>query len=367
MTAPHKLHILCPPLTDQNVRAFVAPLIATHRELGDLGIRVAFRYGVSDDLTDCDTLILNSAFWRGPWIGRRDEALPLIADLAGKVPRLLFFDRASTSGTANADVLPLVTRYYKTNLLRDRTLYMRSLYGLREFTDYYHREFDVQDEHPALSPAVKDAYDLKKLRLSWSTALADYSLFGPRLSALYSRLPLSWLMRPSRRFHPPQASRSVALSCRMGLTYKYETVAYQRRRIAEILTAHRRTDRISKFAYARELRQSQIVASPFGYSEVNYKDFETFLAGAALLKPDMSHLETYPDLFQEGETYIAHRWDFADLQEKIDGLLEDRTRRLAIAEAGQQLYRAVTVGRAAREHFAGYVDALLREADAPLH
>jgi len=153
----------------------------------------------------------------------------------------------------------------------------------------------------------------------------------------------------------------------MGLTYKYETVAYQRRRIAEILTAHRRTDRISKFAYARELRQSQIVASPFGYSEVNYKDFETFLAGAALLKPDMSHLETYPDLFQEGETYIAHRWDFADLQEKIDGLLEDRTRRLAIAEAGQQLYRAVTVGRAAREHFAGYVDALLREADAPLH
>lgn len=241
---------------------------------------------------------------------------------------------------------------------------MRPLYGLREFTDYYHREFGVEDEPPVLSPAVQDANDLSKLRLSWSTALANYAMLGPRLSALYMHLPLDRLMRPTSRCHSPRAARPIAVSCRMGLTYKHNSVAFQRQRMAELLTAHRRTDRISKPAYCRELRESQVVISPFGYSEVNYKDFETFLAGAALMKPDMSHLETYPDLFDDGVTYVSHRWDFSDLEEKIDGLLQDNERRIAIAEAGQQRYRAVTVGRQARQGFARYFSALLREAEA---
>ena len=100
----------------------------------------------------------------------------------------------------------------------------------------------------------------------------------------------------------------------MGLHYKYETVAYQRKKTAQLLASYRRTDRLAKSAYFRELRNSKIVASPFGLSEINYRDFETFICGALLLQPDMSHIETYPDLYCPGETFVSHGWDFDNLR-----------------------------------------------------
>ena len=345
------------------MRAFWAPLLANRRLLSDVGIVIKRFEAASPGLADCDTLILTSSFWRGPWAERRDEALPFIADCIARAPRLLYFDRASTSGTVNVDVLPLVRRYYKTNLLKDRSHYQRQLYGLRQFTDYYHREYGVVDPQPAWSSPVENAADLAKLRLSWNTALADYSLLGPRLSALYTKIPLTPLMRPTRRFCAPSTRRSINLSCRMGTSYKYETVAYQRRRLAEILERFRRSDRVSKITYFRELRDSRIVTSPFGFSEVNYKDFETFISGSLLLKPDMSHLETYPALYDSGETYVSHRWDFADLDERVDNILADYPGHLHIAEAGQERYRGHTVGRNAGERFVSYFRDLLSEAD----
>jgi hypothetical protein len=357
-----RINILTRPMEDQNVRAFLAPLLASRSLLADAGVVICLYQSPVPELTDCDVLILNSSFWRGPWIDRRSQALDFIADLVDRVPEVLFFDRASTSGTVNADVLPLVKRYYKTNLLRDRSLYLKPLYGLRQFTDYYHHRNGVVDAAPAWSLPVKEAAELGKLRLSWNTALANYSLLGPRISALYHYVPLARLMRATNKFHPPSLDRGIDVSCRMGLSYKYETVAYQRRIMADALQRHRRTDRVSKITYFRELRDSKIVTSPFGYSEVNYKDFETFISGGLLLKPDMSHLETYPDFYQEDVTFVAHDWDLNDLDHKIESILADYPRYLEIAENGQNAYRAHTVGRKARERFVNYFVALLDEA-----
>jgi len=358
------IHILTRPLEDQNVRAFWAPLLANKRLLADSGITIRPFETTTPALTDCDTLIITSSFWRGPWTERRGDAIPFIENCIRKSRQLLYFDRASTSGTVNADVLPLVQRYYKTNLLTDRSLYQQELYGLRQFTDYYHRKYGIIDPAPALSSPVRDSKDLAKLRPSWNTALANYSLLGPRLSALYRKMPLAWLMKPSTRFCAPSADRSIEVSCRMGTTYKYETVAYQRRQLADRLARFRKADRISKIIYFQELRDSKIVTSPFGFSEVNYKDFETFLSGAILLKPDMSHIETYPDFYEDGKTYVSHNWDFSDLDEKIETILDDYPSFLHIAEAGQELYRRHTVGPQAAERFVSYFSDLLAEADS---
>lgn len=356
------VNILIPELTDQNIRAFVAPMIAARRRIEDLGLKLHYHHAAGPSLADCDVLILCSSYWRGPWQKHREKAVAQFAAWSEQVPVTLLFDRSSTTGTVQRDVMPFVRRYYKTSLLRDRSHYLRSLYGQRLFADYYHREFAVEDEEPILVPALREQSELDKLRVSWSTALADYSLFGPRRSALYRYLRWDGLMSASTRFHAPDASRPVDVSCRMGMRYRHETVAYQRRRMAEILDRYKRNDRVSKSKYFSELRSSKIVASPFGYGEINYKDFETFLSGALLLKPDMSHLETYPDLYEDGVTYVAHRWDLADVQEKIDSLLRDERTRLEISTAGQERYRSATAGRAARESFARYFGGLLDEA-----
>jgi hypothetical protein len=358
------INILTRPMEDQNVRAFLAPLLASRGLLRDAGVSFRLYQQAAAELADCDVLILNSAFWRGYWADRGPQDAEFISGLVERAPLVLFFDRASTSGTVNADVLRLVKRYYKTNLLRDRTLYQKPLYGLRQFTDYYHHHNGVVDPSPIWSPPVEDASDLCKLRLSWNTGLANYGLFGSKISALYEYLPLAPLMRPTEKFWPPSLNRTIDVSCRMGLSYKYETVAYQRRRLADALQRYRRSERVSKFAYYRELRDSKVVTSPFGYSEVNYKDFETFISGGLLLKPDMSHLETYPDLYQENITFVAHDWDLRNLNDVVERILGDYPRFIEIAEKGQEVYHGHTVGMDARMRFVNYFLALLDEAKA---
>jgi hypothetical protein len=75
--------------------------------------------------------------------------------------------------------------------------------------------------------------------------------------------------------------------------------------------------KINKSNYLKELRGSKIVLSPFGFGEICYRDFEAMLSGSLLIKPTMNHVDTFPDLFIENETYIPLNWDLSDLNEKI--------------------------------------------------
>ena len=115
--------------------------------------------------------------------------------------------------------------------------------------------------------------------------------------------------------------------------------------------------------YLRELARSRIVISPFGLGEITLRDFEIFLSGALALKPDMAHMETWPDLFRSGETIATHRWDLSDLEETIEGLLADDQRRLAIARQGQEAYRRHLVGEAAAQGFATRFQRILAFGD----
>lgn len=84
-------------------------------------------------------------------------------------------------------------------------------------------------------------------------------------------------------------------------------------------------------AYLRELAASKLCFSPFGYGEVCWRDYEAVMCGSLLLKPDMSHVETDPDIFRAGETYVPLRWDFADLEDKARYYLAHPAERTRIA------------------------------------
>lgn len=362
MSERQRVHVLSEPFTNQNTRAFLFPILRYRRALADAGISLRIFYELAPELTDCDVLAINNKWLTPMFATEPRRAVDFVGELAQRAARLIYFDRSSTAGSLEPGVLPLVDAYYKTSLFRDRELYARPLYCGRLFSDHYHRKYGVTDADPAPSTVLDDPALADRLALSWNTALADYSVLGPRLSALYGRLPLQAFLTGPRRITSPSRPRPIAVSCRMTLTYIHDSIGFQRRRMAEALKAHRRTERVSKPAYFRELRRSQIVASPFGTSEINYKDFEVFITGGALLKPDMSHLETWPDLYEPGTTYAAHGWDLDDLEEVIDGLLADPVRRIGIAEAAQQRYRDHVCGDAARDRFVQHFLALLKPA-----
>ena len=84
--------------------------------------------------------------------------------------------------------------------------------------------------------------------------------------------------------------------------------------------------------------------SPFGWGEIAYRDFEIFISGAALLKPSMSHMKTWPDIYVEGETFVSYSWDLSDIDEKLHYLGESAT-STEIAQWGQETYLDSVRGR----------------------
>lgn len=354
-----RIHILTAGFSSQNGVALLMPLILYKDALRDAGIVIQLFKAPTPALTDCDALVLDSKYYGLRWNTSSDAVLEEIAAYRERVGNLIYMDLFDSAAWPHARALPYVSLYCKAQLFKDREVYLRPLYGGRAFTDYYHREFGIDDEAPTQSEPAADARLLNKLAVSWNSGLADYSQSGPWRTALYQRCPLASLLRFPRALRVPSADRGTDVSLRVGLRYARSTIAYQRQRLAELLKGRVDTHRLSKARYVRELSDSKIVLSPFGYGEVCYRDFEAFLCGALLLKPDMSGISTWPDLYRDGETMVAHRWDLADVKDKIDEILTYYRRHVDIARHAQQMYleslSGSDAGRCFAERFAGLI------------
>jgi glycosyl transferase family 1 len=343
VTSPHRgrmhLEVLTEGFCSPNGCAFLFPLVVHRSALARAGITLALRRRASD-VRDADAVIVDSKCWRERWgADKRDGIFAELASLRRRADRIVYADTGDSAGWLQGEILPAVDLYWKSLLLRDRRRYLQPIYAYRTYADYYHRRYAVEDARPESSRPVADARDLAKLRPSWNSGLADYTWLGPARMALYERLPLSGLLRLPQRFVPPSAQRPLALHCRMGTDYPRASVACQRRMIAARLAGRLPTAKVSRRRYIGELARSKLVVSPFGFGEITLKDFEVFLAGALLLKPDMSHVETWPDLFRAGETMMTHDWDLADFDAVIERALAEYASYVEVAREGQRRYR----------------------------
>jgi len=321
----------------QNSRAFLFPMLLNRRALAEEGVELRFFSGFDAGLADCDVLLVDSkALDRGA----RTSPGEVLAEWHKRVP-VGYFDLTDSATQVRPELFAHVTLYFKNQLYRDQGLLRQRLYGQRSYTDYYHRTAGVEDREPSWSRPL-DEDQLSQLRVAWNAGLANYAPYGPRLAALYDRLPWPALLFYPRSFHEPAAARPIDLTCRMNVHYARDSVAYQRRRTVELLQRYARADRISKRQYYLELRASRVAVSPFGWGEINQKDFECFLSGTAIVKPDMSGIDTWPAWFEAGVTYVACQWDLSDLIAAAEDLLQDDPRRRTIAVAAQERYRAHT-------------------------
>lgn len=75
--------------------------------------------------------------------------------------------------------------------------------------------------------------------------------------------------------------------------------------------------------YCSQLVQSKIVVSPFGMGQLCFRDFEAMYAGCVLVKPHCGPMIIYPNQMIPDITYVAVQWDWSDLLEKIDYVLQN--------------------------------------------
>jgi len=329
-----------------NEIAFLFPLYFNKRRLKSYGINLSFFSKKAPKLLEADVLLINSKLFINKWKNKED-IFEFLLSVKNKGLRVIWCDITDSTGTTQFEVLPFVDKYFKAQKLKDSSKYLHSYYGSRIFTDYYHKKFNITDHDPfpEYLSYIPKADQLDKISVHWNSALADYGIWGDRLLGdkifkLRRFLPIPYTY--PYKWYFPQKKRPLLFSCRIGTSYKRNTIAFQRKEVDRIVfqkyEKNKSTKKISRLKYMHELAQSQSVFSPFGFGEICYRDFEIFICGAACIKPEMDHMETWPDLWIKNKTYIPFKWDFSDLDELIFSLEDKKHQMIEIAENAQLKY-----------------------------
>lgn len=222
-----------------------------------------------------------------------------------------------------------VDLYVKKHALADRKAYERSYIGRSNLTDYAARTFgfDFSRDHVPHTPGL-GAADALKIKVGWNIALDD------KIVKLAARLSVQ----------SEVVERDIDVMCRAS-PGEHGTVMYAMRSPAskgiqrldgrfKVLAPTRKVDQDE---YYREMLRSKICLCPFGFGELCWRDFEAALCGCLILKPDMSHVESAPDIFLPHQTYVPLAWDYSDLEEKVAYYLARPQALERIAGAAQRL------------------------------
>ena len=295
--------------------------------------------------------------------GRPEDPVAFLLRLREKYDRIAIFDDDDSSASTELALLPYVDLFWKKQLLRDRSAYMKDWYGNRIFSDHYHRTRGVQETGSSVYNKAADPVQLEKMRVSWHLGIGMYPLryakdrvadvlypvIGRSVSRLLAGVPVR---RPS--FHTPKDRICQARYASKGYT---QSIGYQRELFAGILKETPRVAYgfIDRALYRQEMETAAAVVSPFGWGEVCYRDFEAFQLGSVLIKPTMDHLETWPESYRPGETYVPVSWDGDDLAETIARVLDDP------AGCRQMADRAFDLWADAYRHLDTRVESMLEE------
>jgi hypothetical protein len=98
-------------------------------------------------------------------------------------------------------------------------------------------------------------------------------------------------------------------------------------------------DKIPGDDYISELRRAKISISPFGYGEHCYRDYESIICDALLIKPNVDYILSYPNLFIPYETYVPVDFDFKNLSATVNYYLENESERKRIVNNAKQKYK----------------------------
>ena len=312
-----------------------SPLLANRSALRkELGI--LFNQRLIDDVLasgKVDATGYRAVFTKLSFMIPASLALEKISLLRQQFPppvKIIYFDGDDDSCIQwGSDLLDKVDLYVKKHMFSDTNWYQKQFTGKNNLTDYVSRVHGTSfadNMIPHSSPVLKS--QLSKIVLGYNIGMDSKitNLFRDTRPASPSEKTVDVMCRaackPDLWISPLRRPINDALAPLASQGYK-------------ILAPNQRVD---QRGYYQEMRSSRICVSPFGYGELCWRDFEAVLMGCLLVKPDMSHIRTEPNIFVPGETYVPVRWDFSDLAEVCARYLsDDQARNTIVARAYQVL------------------------------
>jgi len=271
--------------------------------------------------------------WQNNW-SKSKEKFEKLLKLREKYRKIAFFEDNASSESELLEILPIVDLLYKRTVYVDKLNYQRVFSDNRIFSEYYRDKFNlVPSENKIPYPRLKNLEDLKKLRIAWNIGFGTYPLSDNKnkiTSTIYKYFGTRGLrLIPYKNYFKNGLPHPTNNKCQARFDFKGygNLVGFQRKILQEQIIGNVKflTGKIPLNEYNREILNVKAMLSPFGWGEVCFRDFEAIFNGAVLVKPDMSHLETYPNIFKNNHTYLSINWDGTDLTEKVDFLLSNNS------------------------------------------
>lgn len=248
--------------------------------------------------------------------------------------RTILFDGDDDPCILWPEVLDMADLCVKKHVFTNTDDYLKTTIGKTNLTDYCHRTFGTsfaEDIIPYVSGLRAD--QIAKIVLGWNIAQDD------KIHYLSRDIPLKALEGP----------RDIDVLCRASVPPSTWTFGMRNGAVEALSRMANRyrifapTDRVPQAAYYGEMLRARFCVSPFGYGELCWRDFEAILCGSLLVKPDLAHLRTWPDLFVPFQTYLPVAWDYSDLEQVCTPFLQDEeARRRIVATARNRLIEALT-------------------------
>ena len=303
-----------------------------------------------------DCAILVRTFKGNPAFEGQDERKrEFIKDIKKRFNRVVMLDDGAGSDSLRYEYMDLVDLYYKGKLLKDRNAYLKPMYGRQIFTNYYKEKFGITDEKVKLREAPNDPSVLEKLRISWNLGCGIYPvphIHLVRLARAATNYNIAKILRPwyvysyrkmVKRMSEPInfAAKLKVVHARFGSNSLPNTVGYQRKIFMQQCKENKNVlaGSVKPGAYNTEIKQAGAVLSPFGWGEICFRDFEAIINNCLLIKPNMDHIETWPNVYKSAKTYLPVNWDGTDLIAAIDEVSNHITDYTPVIEAAREEYK----------------------------
>ena len=239
-----------------------------------------------------------------------EKGLEFLSNISGDYMILDGQDSTSLIGTYEVFKESKALLLLKNSLLKERSLYKKGWQLGRYYWgegDYKLEDFDQYSDRIILSGTNWIATHIAGINLQW------YNYSRPKQYEI------------SAMFQYPQGQDVYEHGHLQSVHYDNH-----RKPLMDILS---NTDysiakiengvRVSHEEYYRRISNAKILLAPFGYGEMAPRDLDAAQFGAVLIKPDMDYIDTYPNPFIDGKTYVSCKHDYSDLQEKIEMVLSN--------------------------------------------
>jgi hypothetical protein len=221
--------------------------------------------------------------------------------------------------------------FFKKQVYSNKLNYIKNFQGNKLFTDFYSKYSggEVIVESGFDGKYEGNLNDLEKIKVAWNIGLGPYPPNNSKITRfIFNKLGKNFLRLTQKKFPKEEFRIKKEINkCQARFFYnpKRDHIDFQRKLFLEIISNNSLflSGKIEPKHYQKELKNTVAVLSPFGFGEICFRDFEAIINGSVLVKPNMDHLKTWPNIYIPHQTYLPINWNGSDLIEEVENLISN--------------------------------------------